>query len=102
MIIAHLVRGMSNMKSREEIVNKAVSDYNAKHNSDENWIKSRVNGAWNSGFKNGYAFAKDEMQENIIAELQRAYNEGWNAGYSFANNEKSNTVVRNEIERVII
>ena len=61
-------------KTEEEIVNTAMSDWNKKHTSDEAWLKSRVQGAWRSGFAN----AKAEDEEKIQTVKEEAYNRGKN------------------------
>lgn len=40
-------------KTKDEIVNNAMRDWKKKHESDDNWLKSRVQGAWESGYRNG-------------------------------------------------
>jgi len=73
------------MKTKEKVVEKALSDFNAKHSSDDNWLKSRVQGAWNSGYRNGYEQCKMDTYKDIVSvpleeikreEYQRGLNDG--------------------------
>ena len=74
-------------KTQEEMVGTAMRDWDAKHSSDKNWLKSRLDGAW----KSGYAFAeqtcleraqvvysvKMEAEKNVA--YQRGLEDAWKA-----------------------
>lgn len=73
------------MKTRDEVVDKALSDFKTKHASDDNWLKSRVMGAWNSGYTSGKKDGYDEHdrvwkeKHELIDELkQQEYQRGLN------------------------
>ena len=51
------------MKTRDEIVATAMMDWNTKRKSDDNWLKSRIEGAWNSGYANAEAEYKEKIAE---------------------------------------
>lgn len=52
-------------KTEEEIVKNAMRDWNAKHKCDENWLKSRILGAWRSGYASGYADRDAELLKTM-------------------------------------
>ena len=60
------------MKTCEEIVETVVADWESKHASDLGWLKSRIQGAWNSGYANA------EAQARVLIESVKkvAYDEG--------------------------
>ena len=64
------------MKTEEEIIATALMDWNTKHRSDDNWLKSRIQGAWRSGYANAEAQAR-EVIEAVKAE---EYGKGFDAG----------------------
>ena len=75
------------MKTRDEVVDKALSDFKTKHASDDNWLKSRVMGAWNSGYtsgkKDGYAIGFEEGFNiaDVNISKEDAYRSGYKDGY---------------------
>lgn len=64
-------------KTKDEIVATALMDWNTKHKSDENWFKSRVQGAWHSG----YCFGMEQSKEVIEAVKKEYYDKGHSDGY---------------------
>ena len=75
------------MKTRDEVVDKALSDFKTKHASDNNWLKSRVMGAWNSGYtsgeKDGYAIGFEEGFKiaDVNISKEDVYRSGYKDGY---------------------
>ena len=57
------------MKTRDEIIATAMMDWNTKRKSDDNWLKSRIEGAWNSGYANAEAEYKEKngITKNIFS-----------------------------------
>ena len=64
------------MKTEEEIIATAMMDWNAKHRSDDNWLKSRIQGAWRSGYANAEVQAREVIEVVKVEEYQRGFNDG--------------------------
>ena len=70
-------------KTMEEIRETALRDWEKKHNSDVNWMKSRIDGAWRSGYTN----AIEQMKEIVEAAKREAYDKGYNDGFECGQHE---------------
>ena len=99
------------MKTRDEVVNKALSDFKTKHASDDNWLKSRVMGAWNSGYTSGKKDGYDEHdsvwkeKHELIDELkhqeyQRGLNDLWYAIRQLELSPADGALSVDEIEKI--
>ena len=99
------------MKTRDEVVDKALSDFKTKHASDDNWLKSRVMGAWNSGYTSGKKDGYDEHdsvwkeKHELIDELkhqeyQRGLNDLWYAIRQLELSPADGALSVDEIEKI--
>jgi len=61
------------MKSKEEVIITAMNDFDGRMPSIRNWMKSRLNGIWENGYKNG-------MEQGIEVgkyQTEEAYKTGY-------------------------
>lgn len=58
------------MKSKEAVISDIMHDYN---NMLKNWLKTRINGAWDNGYWHGRDDAMKEIFCNSGAETEDYY-----------------------------
>jgi len=70
------------LKTKEEIVATALMDWHNKGKTDDNWFKSRIEGAFDSGKANGRAEVEKEVMESTLTN--DLYQEGFRVGKEIA------------------
>lgn len=65
------------MKTREEISNSMVADIERKRTEDRNWFKCRIEGAWDSGYKNGYKAGVESIEFTEADAIDRLCYSDW-------------------------
>jgi len=75
------------MKSKDEVMNDALSDFDGRMPSVRQYMKSRFNGVWENGYCHGYAqgveVGKADVQNklDVIDEIKQGeFNRGFKAG----------------------